>query len=242
MSSKGIGPLERRAEFVALATALVSASSILVFEIVTSNGAEIDAMWVRPSTVDRTLKEHAEPIDRNLGPHAPSQIVVPEPSSIAPRFQAALDAGVGEPTVASLHYPVRVASGALVIDAVRYVEPVVPAPRDLLVAQYIDTIVPEEVERHEQLAARFDDAPFDIGWVTASARFDLAVARAAFGEGDADREPIPLAWWHENIQFLDVVVEREALVAGTWSDRRTLEPLPGRFSLRLRLGLSLIHI
>lgn len=114
-----------------------------------------------------------------------------------------------------------------------------PAVRGVRAATTLGTVDPVEVARAPELAAMVrDEQPYDLAAVTVEGVFPAGEFREALRASpeSADATPIPTSWWRDQIELVDVEVEREELAAGLgWGPAELLDPEPGRFSMRAEL-------
>jgi len=239
MKTKGITIWEKHAEKIVLAFAFVAAGAITAMQFIGEpNAVSTTAGEIAPSEIDALLQERAEALLGKLRDNAPAGVDLPYPKlgfdnllaqrnlslspvSALPPFQMALAPSVvGVGLGKNLELPV----------------PEITAPDQVAVGQYVDALVDGVVEQFPQLQDHFEPGdPHDLIFATVRARFDLAHLRQQFRgkEGDADAAIIPSSWYNNRPEHLvDVIVEREELQDGQWTDLRTIDPIPGQTSVR----------
>ncbi len=239
MKTKGITIWEKHAEKIVLGMAFVAAGALTAMQFIGEpNAVSTNAGDVAPSEIDGLLQARAEDLLAKLRDDAPAGVVLPfpklgfddllaqrnlslSPGPVLPPFQIALApsvVGVGLGKNLDLHVPR------------------LKAPDQVAVGQYVDALVDGIVERFPELQEYFEpDGPHDLIFATVRARFDLADLREQFRgkDGDADAATIPSSWYNNRPEHLvDVIVEREELQDGHWTDLRTIDPIPGQTSVR----------
>jgi hypothetical protein len=231
MKQKGISIWEQNVEYIVLGAAVLF---FLVFTVLQFLGGSGEA-----SEIDGKLRDKANDLVRRLDRDAPSPIEIPEPEPVLDEFLAQLDTPVSPGRIVQAPWggqrlagDVRPTGG----DSI-FVEPDVAAPDPIVVAQYFDMIADEAIQAHPELAARFEAKPYDVMWTTVAGLLPMEQIHAAFTRpGPNGEEPIPSQWFFPRISILDVRIEREELVDGLWTNRMTIDPLPGAFTFRERIS------
>lgn len=234
---------ERNAEYIVLGVVGLVVLVLIGWQVIgTSNSVTVaNHGEVGPGEVDNLLRSEAQRLQTRLDPAADPAREIPPPDAILERFAARLEQGV------SPDQPLRVAQMFVAPETVervrpdaRFVEPVVPAPARIVSNQYFDGLTEDVVQQHESLQERFPSTPYDINWMTIAAVFpedELIEQFLAGSEDDADDlVAMPKSWHQERVIHVDVVVEREELVNGEWTNTKQLEPIPGQFSIREQLA------
>ena len=117
-----------------------------------------------------------------------------------------------------------------------YVVPEVPPTQAPVARQFFDGIEPSVVEGMESLSNRFVSAPYDATWVTAAAVFDASEILEQYRTAGSNNElPLREKWYNGRVDIMDVIVDREELVDGEWSNASAVHLLPGQFSFRQRM-------
>ena len=243
MKTKGITIWEKHAEKIVLVLAFVGAGALTAMQFIGEpNAVSTTAGDVAPSEIDKLLQERAEELLAKLRDDAPAGVELPypklgfddllaqrnlslSPGPVLPQFQIALAPSiVGVGLGKGLELPV----------------PSIKAPDQVAVGQYVDALVDGVVEQFPQLQEHFEpDGPHDLIFATVRARFDLAHLRQEFRgkDGDADAAIIPSSWYNNRPEHLvDIIVEREELQDGHWTDLRTIDPIPGQTSVRKEIA------
>lgn len=254
MRLKGINVFEQHAEKIALAVFGVFAVVIFVLQFGlfgTKNTVDVgQERQVPPDRVASVVQQHAErlrgrmdaPLEENEIPRIPS-------------YEATVGAYLDEPAVPSGASRIALAPSWSGVSSVvvtqdgpgtemgeneRYLVAEIPSPTRPIVAQHASTVDPF-VPAQVPLAAEYlpSDQPYDKRFVSVQVTFDRAEMLNRFGMVPDDDEirPLPSSWWSGTVELLDVEVVRQRLMPdGTWGPEEVVPPMPGRFSLRERLG------
>ncbi len=111
-----------------------------------------------------------------------------------------------------------------------------PAPDQPVAISEITTIDPVVPVLFPEAASLLPARqPMDEWYVSVSARFDTAELRSLLEAvpDDENIAPMPRSWWDGMMELVDVVWVRERQLAdGSWGERTTLDPLPGRDAMR----------
>jgi hypothetical protein len=235
MKTKGITIWEQYLEHIVVGVAVIVFLVFTAMQFIGNpNAAEVGGTTYEAASVDEALVTRADQLQQNLTPGSPSPIDVPAPQTIGHRIEDALRSPVSvAATLPIVHAQVPLTRGDLPRPDQRYVSPEIDPPFDVCSAQTFDALAQSELERVPDLADRFDGAYPDMTWVSVAATFDVDAALAEFQRGDQvnDLAPVP-ASWYSGVQVIDVIVERQELVDGQWSDAEVLDPIPGQESLR----------
>lgn len=238
MKRKGITIWELYVERMVLGFAALIFVGVSAFNLLSRPNVVND---VAPSEVDDLLRREAESVRGQLEPGAAPTIEVPRYEPLAPRFAEAIGSSISPALALDLPGP-RIGLGAETTSEVgadlRFHEPAFGAPDRLLARQSFGALDPETVSAVEELQQRFPEEPHDITWVSVYAVAPIAAWREALADpGDVGESPIPPNWYDNRVDMLDLVLEREQLVDGTWTDRTVVGPLPGMtYSFRERLA------
>ncbi|MEM1424318.1 MAG: bZIP transcription factor [Planctomycetota bacterium] len=79
------------------------------------------------------------------------------------------------------------------------------------------------------------EQPLDSFYITMQTSWDAAAFFEQLSTPPVDESiaMLPNAWWRNDMEIIDVIIEREMrLDDGTWGDRTVLDPLPGREGVR----------
>jgi len=239
MKTKGISFWEQHLEhFVVAAAVLVLIGFTAVQFIGNPNSVDVPGKGkVGPGQIDHLLRDTATTIsDKMKGP----ALEVPPPAPVLKDFQTRLTSGISPTREAPVMAYNLTPGGSFVLPPANrpFVIPSINAPYDLLAKQYFDTLLPEDVSKHEDLKNSLPaSAPYDITWITAAATFDAGAVRRQFGQaGPKGEAPLPLKWYNDRVDFVDLKIEREELVNGNWIKSTLLEPIPGQLTVRPKLN------
>ena len=252
MKTKGITVVERFVEkgILGLAAffAVGFAAMQLLSESPTTNAA---GGQVNPGTVDVSLEEQTKRLKAAIDVDGlPNGVEVAQASDeVGPSFQEM----VGTPTVDFLRIEstgtiARLGGrGGVTLTAGIYNVPELPGPSQVFVETHFDAIAIRELELSEEdeslLEARLDvsASPDDIVWNTVGFQIPWAEMDEAMRNASGGDLNMPEAWYSGQIDVLDIVVERQERIEGSWSEAELLGSMPARWSLRDRLdteGLS----
>lgn len=238
MKTKGIPFWEQHLEHFVLGAAVVVMIGFAVMQFIGDpNSVDVSGVGkVGPGQIDALLEDKARAIGDLIDGAA---MEIPDPTPVLSTFQGMkAEPVVPATTLAFMSPRVTPALGTAVTSGNRpFVVPDIPAPFNLLAVQYFDTLSEETVTEHPDLKKVLPAAPpYDITWVTTAATFDAAVVRKQFGQpGPNGEAPLPLSWYNDRVDFIDVRIEREELVAGKWVKSMLLEPIPGQLTFRPKL-------
>ncbi len=243
MKTKGITIWEKHAEKIVLAFSIVAAGALTAMQFIGEpNAVSTTAGDVAPSEIDGLLQERAEDLLAKLRDDAPAGVELPYPKLGFDDLLAQRDLSL---TPVSELPPFQIALAPSVVGVglgkgLELPVPSVKAPDQVAVGQYVDALVDGVVEQFPELQEYFEPGgPHDLIFATVRARFDLAHLRQEFRgkDGDAEAAIIPSSWYNNRPEHLvDVIVEREELQDGHWTDLRTIDPIPGQTSVRKEIA------
>ncbi len=234
--------LERYVEFLVLAAVLIVLGLYLAMQFVGDPNAGKGG--ISPAEVNSVLQDKATALKRNLertgvdGLHGKA---VPDPPDLLDRYQTLAGASVLPPQYQSFAVaprgPIDEDGGEASEELTEVHVPTIPSPEQILVYQSFDTITESAVSEHESLSDRFKSAPFDVSWLTISAKFDIDEVLSRFqSKGDEGQRAMSERWYNGRIDVLDIVVERREVHAdGTKSEAEQIQLLPGQVSFRERI-------
>lgn len=233
---KGITIWEQHAEYFALGIAGLALLGFVAWQFVGEpNAVNVSGHGkITPGDVDQRLVDAAQRLDGELNPSAPPRVNVGDPRPVLPEFEAALAASISPaPRIGTLVASVPVPIGEHVRVGETFVVPSVPQPSLAVARQYFDTLADDVIDSYG-LNSMFTSAPFDVSWITAAAAIDLnSVLEGYRSTGpDGSLAPVPTSWHAGQATILDVRVEREELVNGSWTRRKLIDPLPGQATYR----------
>ena len=238
MKTKGISFWEQNIERIVLAVAALVCLVLVAMQFLGEpNAVQVAGRSVSPGQVDEELISKAKEMEGKLDES--HQYTVDD---FAEPVFASFDQKLNTPIVPSPRMVVNAPSIAPVgqetnAGSDRWVEAKVPTLTAVDVTQYFDTIKPEVVDATPELRALLAAAaPYDVTWHTVSAKFDLAGLLKQYAEGGPDGEaPLLLSWYNNRVDFIDLKLEREEYVDGTWTNQTLINPLPGYYSFRVEL-------
>ncbi len=241
MKIKGITIWERYVERIVLVIAVLAFIGFTALQFIGNpNAVEQRGQKIGPADVNDLLESEADRLAVMLRPDAPAAIDIDD----LPSYRDAIAQKMGAPVspaqrLARIDERHTIETGAEVLVATNpFAIPEVPAPGQVVVKQFFDALLPEVVADTEGLTALFPSQPFDVTWMNPVAVFKLSDVLEGFKRGDpqAGRNSLPVSWYGGLVAVLDVQLEREELVDGTWTNRKVLEPIPGQTTLREELG------
>ena len=177
MKTKGIPIWEQYLEHIVLGLAFLVLVGFTAMQFIGSPSAvEVSGVGtVKPGTVDQLLEKKAQDISGTIGG---GEIPLPAPEPVLAKFQEKLESPVSPRP--SLQYALAprispVPSDILPVTDRLFVVPKIAAPVDLITKQYFDTLAEETVSENPDLRDVLPpEAPFDITWITAAAKFNVA--------------------------------------------------------------------
>lgn len=237
MKIKGIPIWEQYLEYIVLGAAVLVFLGFTAMQFIGNPNAVKDSRGetIAPSQVDDILEKEAKRLQPLLDPDAPGP-EIPNPKPVADKFAARLAEGVSpDPRLDMPQRSMLVMRGVANLPTdVSFVEPKIPAPYDVVAAQYFDALPPDVVQEYDELAQMLPAAPYDMSWITAAATFDVAAVLAEYQRSGPDGEPAPVppSWYGGKVTIVDVVMQRQELVDGHWTDLTSVQAIPGQFTIR----------
>lgn len=248
MKLKGISVFERHAEKIALGICAALFLGVFMLQFLGgSNSVKVGQESVSPGQATQRVVEMARKKEGALTEARTPDL--PDVQSPLTSFQTALQTpAVSFPSLA-LGAPFRsaesatasasAASGSALAEQSFYFPPL-PAPTNVIAAIVEGTIDPFEPLVTPELARYLPrEQPFDKRAVSIQATLEAARIREALSSAPEGQSAgaIPLSWWRGVVEVLDVEVVRqewrqEPGEPGYWGPEESLDPLPGRFSLR----------
>ncbi len=247
MKTKGITIWEKHAEKIVVAIAAAAAIAFTALQFIGEpNAVTSGSERIAPSRIDEVLESKARAILAKLGDEAPPGVEFPDPVGAADELAEAIREPVG-PRGPLSRWSVAIAPNVEGLPGggvdVEFPVPSLKAPYELATGQTFDALDPAAVDQVKELKPFFPDPaqPYDVIYVTAVAHYSLADLRAQFhgktGAESSGAVAIPSSWYNDRPEnIVDVVVERQELIGGTWSDGKAIDSLPGRFSFRAQLA------
>lgn len=237
---KGIPAWEIYIEFVVLGVVALVALALVAMQFIGNpNSVEVRGKGtVAPGEINDLLRQEAQQLARKLDPDSPSPENIPDYEPMLARLQEKLESPVSPIRLVQLpqtHIPPG--TGEHIRADALFVEPSAPTPEMVVASQYFDGLTEEVVSEHPDLREMLGEPPFDVMWNTVAAVYPsgewLEALRA--GGPDDDPAPVPQSWHNDRTTIVDVRVEREEYVNGSWSNRTLLSPIPGQVELRSEL-------
>lgn len=255
MKIKGISPIEQHIEKIVLAVFALFAMAMFVLQFNLfgdPNAVQIDQRKVSPGQAIESIEDLARrkegELDAGLrpdevparpGPRAALEKAMGTPP-VPPEFAriALLPGGERQPEIIEGTSPISTNGAA---ERVVQVEP--PTPVEPTARAFGSTINPLTVARDPRIAAALGDTqPIDARVVSVQATFPADQLRAALSaipdEGSGVR-PLPRSWWVDQVELLDVEVERQELGEdGSVVETSIVPPFPGMPTLRERISAA----
>ncbi len=245
MKLKGINPLEQHAEKLALGTALAAFVGLFVmqFDILGDpNAIEVPGGDAKsPDQVGSVAIERAAKISADLNPRSLPDL--PTEKNLSDEYLAALDEPVIDPAMSTLSLAGGWDATAISeqagpdffsTEAKAFAQARPPAPSKPLARQWGTTVDPLALGVHPELKDFVRDRqPYDLLATTIETTIvpaDVLDAFRAIPESE-ELTRVPDSWL-QVIQLLDVIVIREELVDGAWTNELTLDAVPGQHSFR----------
>ncbi|MHC4427626.1 MAG: hypothetical protein ACYS0D_03370 [Planctomycetota bacterium] len=247
MKTKGITIWEQHAEKILLGVAALVAIGLVARQFIGEpNAVSTSAGTVAPGEIDALLMRESQAYESRLADAAPAEVDIEAPPKAHDLLVGALERPVNPK--ASLDLPLLAL--APTVDglgpggALEFPVPEVGPPYQLATAAYADALADGVLDQFEELQPYFPNPndPPDLKFVTVFARFDLADLRRQFKGEHMDLEAegkvaIPSSWYQDRPgNIVDVVIERQELVDGAWTNGKTLAPIPGQVTYRTLLG------
>ena len=244
MKTKGITIWEQHAEKMVLGLAGLLFVAIVAKQFIGSpNVVPQGGKQVGPADIDQLLIDDAERLLALMDSSARAPVQIDEPI----RAASYLNDRMAEPLVSRIELAFLEPNivpgfekGPITDDRI-FFEPVVPTPSRVAAAQFTDTLADGIVQANDGLGELFPDPnqPPDITFVTTFGVFDRAELMSQLHEEHPDPiDPvsnIPDLWYNDPLEILDVVIERQTLDDGHWTNLTTLQQIPGRSTLRPQL-------
>ncbi len=242
MATRGITIWERHAEKFVVGIASAAAVLLAARQFIGQPNA-VDApggVRVTPRDVDAKLSSQAEKYLARLDEAARPEVEVPTIPRAFDELVAGLQGPVSpEPRLALVDVAIGPRAGEWDSQQgeIEFAVPSVKPPFGLEVRAYADALTEEALQEYPDLAKLFPEPESrDIKFVKVWARLDLADLRRQFAGEGSDAEPVPASWYNDHPEnIVDVVIEREELDGNNWTNRVTLEPIPGQVTFRPRI-------
>ena len=240
MKVKGINPIELHVEkFVLGITVLVVAGFIAMQFLGSGASVEIEGRQYGPGEVDAVLSDRASTLQQRMNSTAISDDVValsPDASSWVQRMMASGVAPTGQ-RLAMQPRPNLPAGAVLDAYTQEFIVPQLDAVDQPFVIGHADAIDPDYVRAHPELHQELfntSEGPYDLSFNTVAARVDLQQLLEQFAVTDSsgDRLSIKPEWHDGRVFIFDVILERQELVNGNWSDAQIVPLIPEQISLR----------
>ncbi|MBT6270291.1 MAG: hypothetical protein HOI88_08100 [Phycisphaerae bacterium] len=117
-----------------------------------------------------------------------------------------------------------------------YIVPSIQAPSEIRNHQWFGTIAESEIDSIDLLGNGIAGPPHDTTWVQVAAKFDIDAVVESFSASTEEFDSIPSQWYEDGADVFDIVMERQVLTAGSWSDFEVVSVLPGHLSYREKLA------
>ncbi|MDG2055515.1 MAG: hypothetical protein P8J86_12510 [Phycisphaerales bacterium] len=241
MKTKGVPVWELYLEWLVLAVAVILFIYFVGSQFVGApNSLTLEGKQLSPGEVDEYLDGIARSINGNLSGSSPPAVVIEDPKASLPEVQAMLNSGVSPestwelPLISALDPHDSADLSAEIASGLPYLVPQPPSSSQVVTEQFFNTVTPNTREEYASLAEHLPaEAPFDVTWVTAKSSVDLADLLVLYKDGIAsEARPYRPNWFDGRVDVLDVIVEREELVDGAWTNSIILDPLESQVSIR----------
>ena len=241
MKTKGVPIWELYLEWLVLAVAVILFIYFVGSQFVGSpNSLSLEGKQLSPGEVDEYLDEIARSINGKLSASSPPAVVIEDPKASLPEVQAMLDSGVSPestwslPLISALDPHDSADRSSEIASGLPYLVPQPPSSSQVITEQFFNTVTPNTREEYASLAEHLPaEAPFDVTWVTAKSSVDFADLLVLYKDGIANEaRPYRPNWFNGRVDVLDVIVEREELVDGAWTNAIILDPLESQVSIR----------
>ena len=241
MKTKGITIWEQHAEKIVLGLAGLLFVALVAKQFIGNpNVVQRGGLQVGPTDIDQLLIDDAQQLLAKMDASAQAPVQLDEPILATTYLHEHIANSLGPRpnlVLADANIVPGFAKGPITDDRIFY-EPVVPAPSQVAAAQFTDTLADGVVQDHGDLRGLFPDQtePPDITFVTAFALFDRTQLISQLHQEHLDPDDpiskIPVTWYNDPLEILDIVIERQTLDDGHWTDLTLLEQIPGRNTLR----------
>jgi hypothetical protein len=247
MKTKGITIWERHAEKFVLGVAVVLFVGFAALQFIGEpNAVSTPEGEVAPGKIDRLLEDRANRIRVLISDDAEAKVDLPAPKPALAELRREMDESLSPaPTINQFRY-VQAPSieGLPVGPKAKYPVPAIPAPQRVVVVQTADALAEGVVSNYPELQKLFPDPdqPHDLTWTTVVVPVSLEAIRQQMQQAVVDQESnqsikIPPGWYNERpANIVDVVIERQEFVKGSWQDSEELAPIPGQFGFRSKLS------
>jgi hypothetical protein len=246
MKLKGVNPVEQHIEKIVLvavsAIFLVVVAAQFLFEPNMVTVGKNQA--VMPGEAFRASEERASHLKRDVIEATDLPLPTVPASDLVDQFKGRLQGAVApRPTLASaIGKPSNIGSGSAAIPGkagTQRINPLtVPAPMKVVAASIANTIDPTEPINIPELKKLLPaEQPLDKKSVSVEARFDgTALAAALKTDGGSNGDAIPLGWYRDSLELVQVSLERQEQTGpDSWSDAAPVAAAPGRASLAEQL-------
>jgi len=246
---KGVNPFEQHADKIVMGLFVLFLLCVVVVQAGLIGGTRTVKVGSRDVPIDKAdeaVREQAIARKARLDSEQVNPSVPTSLPKVEERFQAAMSGDdvlkLPPSALAMIGVPGMLeggVSGAILPTGIggdaEYSPVTPPAPSRPMAAVHEGTVDPIEVARiGPDLAKWLPKAqPFDARIVSVQTGFDAARLRSMFNEPRDGATPIPAALWQGRVEILDVEwLRQERQPDGSWSEPVTIDPMPGRFSLR----------
>ena len=251
MKIKGISPIEQHVEKLVLIVFALFAMAMFVLQFNIfgdPNAVQIDQnRKVSPAQAVEAIADMARRKEGEIDAVAGAE--VPNPPGPLDRFDEAAKTPAVPPAWSTVAlFPGAARSGSSIDPtetptdgtvADRVVEIAIPGLQSPYARAFGSTVNPLAPVTQPELAALVSaDQPYDIRAVSIQATFAADALRAELAQIPADEtvRSLPLSWWVDQVEILDVEVARDQLGPdGSVVDTEILPPVPGVASLRDRI-------
>tara|TARA_Y100000589_G_scaffold324010_1_gene359461 strand:- start:1130 stop:3109 length:1980 start_codon:yes stop_codon:yes gene_type:complete len=236
MKVKGITIWEQYAEFIAIGIVAVVLVVYVVFQLSDdTNAVNVGGKTLGPDAVDTELQAKSEALARRIRDDADAPVTLEMPDPMSSRFETAMASNVSPAETLRIPRAVVVldAGSSVDVSGQPYVVPMIHPAQQPVTMQFFDGLDDSVVQNYPALQEQFESGPYDTTWITAAAVFDAeSILQQYRNAGPSNELPLRDKWYNGRVDIIDVVVEREELVDGVWSNLQQVDLIPGQVSFR----------
>ena len=239
MKTKGTSVWEQYIEYVVLVLAIAVMGWFAWGAFGTQIKVREGKHSITTESVNDELLTIATALEAQLRDGAPSPLVISEPAPLGSAFSNHRASSIS-PNSRVIFPTIDMTADIDSIQTVQselrmYVVPTIVAPNDIRNHQWFGTIAESEINSIESLGNRIVGPPHDTTWVQVAAKFDIDAVVDSFSTASDNFDSIPKQWFEDGADVFDIQIERQELLAGSWSKVEIVSVLPGHLSYRQKL-------